>query len=323
MPLSNNAMCKKLREIFNRPGMTVVPGGATPYHALISQAAGYEAFYISGAMSHRWLLGQPDSGQLTFTEFAENGKRVASAVDIPVFTDADTAGGHAVNAYRCVKEFIRAGLAGCHIEDTEWPKGITTKSQSYGAIGGHSNARIISIEEQVGKLKAAIAARDELDPDFVIIARNDARNAIGGGFDEALRRAQEYEKIPGVDVIMYDGMNTWEECARAIKAVKKPSFFTGTLFGRARDAQGKLLALPTVEQREKDGEKIYMLVGSGLISTDRAAWDMLKGIQKHGTKVLDDFRWAEDARPPEEQIPQLTPTHGGDFWNTYLPDRKD
>jgi 2-methylisocitrate lyase-like PEP mutase family enzyme len=257
-------------------------------------------------------------------EFAENGRRIAGATDIPVFSDADTAGGHAVNAFRCVQEFIRAGLAGCHIEDTQWPKGITTAGQNYGAIGGHSNARCISLEEAVGKLKAAVAAKNELDPDFVLIARTDGRNAIGCGFDDAVRRAQAYEKIPGVDVIMFDGMNTWEECARANKTVKLPAFHTGTLFGRdQRDSQGNLIPLPTVEQREKDGEAIYMFVSWALRIGDQATWDMLVDIRKRGTKGLDEWRFAQDKRPPEERLPALVRTHGGEFWNKYLPKRKD
>jgi 2-methylisocitrate lyase-like PEP mutase family enzyme len=324
MPLANREMTQKLQEIFLRPGLTVVPGGATPYHAIMAERAGYEAFYISGAMSHRWLIGQPDSGQLTPTEFADNGRRIANVVNIPVFSDADTGGGSAVNAYRTVKEYIRAGLSGCHIEDVQFPKGITTAGQSYGSIGGHSNARLIPLEEAVLKLKAAVAAKNELDPNFVLIARTDGRNAIGAGFDEAVRRAQAYEQIPGVDVIMFDGMNTWEECAAANKTVKLPAFHTGTLFGALRDAQGKLQPLPTVEQREKDGEKIYMLVGAAFQPGDQAAWEMLRGIRESGTKALDAWRWANDARPTEERIPtDLIPTHGSEFWNTYLPPRKD
>ena len=324
MPLSNNAMCKKLREIFYRPGLTVVPGGATPYHALMAERAGYEAFYISGAVSHRWLLGQPDSGQLSPAEFAANGRRIADVVNIPVFSDADTGGGSAVNANRTVKEYIRAGLAGCHIEDVQFPKGITTAGQNYGAIGGHSNARLISMEEAILKLKAAVAAKNELDPDFVLIARTDGRNAIGCGFDEAVRRAQAYEQIPGVDVIMFDGMNTWEEAARANKTVKLPAFHTGNLWPRARDSHGNLLPLPTVEQRAKDGEKIYMLVGSALTPGDQAVWEMLVDIRKRGTQALEEFRIPQDKKPPEQRLPEdLIRSHGGEFWNTYLPPRKD
>jgi 2-methylisocitrate lyase-like PEP mutase family enzyme len=297
MPLANQEMTKKLQEIFRRPGLTIVPGGATPYHAIMAEKAGFEAFYISGAMSHRWLLGQPDSGQLTTSEFADNGRRIASVVNIPVFSDADTGGGSAINAYRTVKEYIRAGLAGCHIEDVQFPKGITTAGQSYGSIGGHSNARLISLEEAVLKLKAAAAAKSEMDPNFVLIARTDGRNAIGCGFDEAIRRAQEYEKIPGVDVIQFDGMNTWDECREANKSVKLPVFHTGTLFGSLRDASGNLLPLPTVEQREKDGEKIYMLVGAGLQSADQAAWEMLTAIRSRGTGPIEVRSGTNPGRP--------------------------
>ena len=74
MPLTNKGMTKKLRDIFHRPGLTIVPGGTTPYHALLTERAGYEAFYMSGSMTHQWLLGYPDSGSINMREMADNGQ---------------------------------------------------------------------------------------------------------------------------------------------------------------------------------------------------------------------------------------------------------
>ena len=325
MPLVNKEATKQLQEIFHRQGSTVIPGGCTQWHAIMVERAGYEAFYISGAMTHRWLLGWTDSGTITSTEFADNGANIVKCVNIPVFSDADTGGGNAVNAYRTVKEYIWAGLAGCHIEDVQFPKGITTKGQESGSIGGHSNARIISLEEAVGKLRAAVAAKRELDRNFVLIARNDARNAIGGGFDEAIRRAQAFQKIPGVDVLMFDGMRTWEECRQAIQAVKLPCFFTGTLFSNQRDASGKWVPLPTVEQRAKDGEKIYLQVGLGLQASDQAAWEILVGFKKRGEQAVDDWRVDVDKKPKELQMPSDIPPNEPlwELQETYLPDPTD
>ena len=110
----------------------------------------------------------------------------------------------------------------------------------------------------------------------------------------------------------------------ANKTVRLPAFHTGTLFGRERDAEGNLLPLPTVEQRERDGEKIYMLVGAALQSSDQVAWEMLVDIRKRGTQALDEWRMAQDQMAPEQRLPaDLIPTHEGEFWETYLPPRRD
>ena len=136
-------MTTKLREIFYRPGLTIVPGGATPYHALLTQRAGYEAFYMSGSMTSGWTLGWPDVGVTSMREMADNVGRIARAVDIPVFADIDTGYGNAVNTYRSIKEYIWAGAAGVHLEDQELPK----KS---GSMAGR---RLISIEEALEYLE--------------------------------------------------------------------------------------------------------------------------------------------------------------------------
>ena len=93
-----------------------------------------------------------DSGQITPIEFAENARRITKCVNIPVFSDADTSGGNAINVYRAVKEFIHAGLAGCHIEDVQYPKGVTTQGQNAQRII-HENERLVSIEEAVSVLE--------------------------------------------------------------------------------------------------------------------------------------------------------------------------
>jgi methylisocitrate lyase len=274
----------------------------------MAEKAGYEAFYISGAMSHMWLLGMYDSGQITPTEFADNARRITKCVNIPVFSDADTAGGNPVNVYRTVKEFIHAGLAGCHIEDVQYPKGITTQGQNYGeGAWGHANARLVSDEEAVGRLKAAVEAKNELDPNFVLIARTDGRNAIGGGLEEAIRRGQEYEKIPGVDVIMFDGMLTPEETTKAVESVKLPAFVTGA---------------------HSDSEKIVFMVGLGWWQASQTAWETLIEFKDRGVKVYEEFRKRVEELPPELRMPRMYRI-GFDketvekMQETHLPQRKD
>ena len=134
---------------------------------------GFRAVYQSGAALSAGL-GLPDVGLVTQTEFAQQAGYLASAVSIPVISDADTGFGEALAVERTVALFESAGLAGLHLEDQQLPK----------RCGHLSGKTLVSQEEMVSKLKAAVAARR--DPDFVIIARTDAR--AGEGFDAAVER---------------------------------------------------------------------------------------------------------------------------------------
>ncbi|MBI4232843.1 MAG: isocitrate lyase/PEP mutase family protein [Chloroflexi bacterium] len=323
MALTNKEMTKKLREIFYRPGLTVVPGGSTPYHAIMTERAGYEAFYMSGAMTHNWLIGWPDAGAMTMREFADNGNRIVKCVNIPVFSDCDVGFGNAVNVYRTIKEYIWAGIAGCHIEDVEYPKGVVSSVQRPTGRG-HDGELLISIEEAVGKYKAAVAARNELDPNFVIVARTDARLSIGGGYDEAIKRAKAYETA-GVDVIMFEGMHSWEESARAMASVRLPSFCNTHIWAINRDAQGNWIPGPSLEQRAKDGEKIYLAVGLSLQVANQAAWEMLVEFKKRGMQAVHEWRLAQEKKTPEMRLPTdlipIAPVRK--LEQTYLPKTKE
>ena len=140
-------------------------------HARLAERVGFRAVYQSGAALSAGL-GLPDVGLLTQTEFAQQAGYLASAVSIPVISDADTGFGEALAVERTVALFESAGLAGLHLEDQQLPK----------RCGHLSGKTLVSQEEMVSKLKAAVAARH--DPDFVIIARTDAR--AGEGFDAAV-----------------------------------------------------------------------------------------------------------------------------------------
>lgn len=204
----------RLKRIFERPETVIMPFGVMPIHAQMAERAGFEAFEISGGMSSHWR-GVPDVGWLTMTEVVAQAKEVARAVDIPVFCDADTGfGGGPANIRRTVLEFIEAGVAGIHIEDQKDPK----------KAGGRSGIELVADGEAIGRLNAAVDARNELDPDFVIVARTDGYGAAGGGLDEAIRRGLLYREETGVDVIFYEGLHTWEQIRTALKATPGPAY---------------------------------------------------------------------------------------------------
>src|SRR5262249_26938614 len=163
------------------------------------------------------LLGMPDAGLATMTEMHLNARYIANAVGVPVIADADNGYGNAINVMRTVRESIGIGVAGIHIEDQVIPKRC-------GHVAGR---RVIPIEEAVGKYRAADAVRRELDPDFVLIARTDARGASGGSLDEAIRRANAYLNA-GADMAFVEGPTSVEEVRRVCREVKGPVFYNQT-----------------------------------------------------------------------------------------------
>jgi methylisocitrate lyase len=310
MPPTNPEMTKKLREIFYRPGLTIVPGGSTPYHAMLTERAGYEAFYMSGSMTSGWTIGWPDVGVISMKEMADNAGRIARTVNIPVFADIDTGYGNALNVYRSIKEYISQGVAGVHLEDQDFPK----KS---GSMAGR---RLISTDEAVGKYKAAIDARNELDPNFVIVARSDARGAEGGGFDEVLARGKAYEEA-GVDVIFFESLQSWEECKIAMASVDLPSFclLHDVIY---RDDEGNYIPGPTLEEQEADGQKIALYVGLSGGPMGQAGWEALLDFKERGVQSLYEWRKEVDAKPPERQLPAdlLSIARVRELEETYLPE---
>ena len=152
----------RLRELISKSAV-MIPGVPNASMARQVERAGFDAVYVSGAGMANSTAGVPDIGLLSMEEVVRLAGYVARAVRIPAIVDADTGFGGAENVARTIQELEKAGLAGCHIEDQEFPKRC-------GHLAGKS---IVDLKEMVGKIKAAVAARR--DPDFMIIARTDAR----------------------------------------------------------------------------------------------------------------------------------------------------
>jgi 2-methylisocitrate lyase-like PEP mutase family enzyme len=302
VPLVNREATKQLRDLIKRSGSTLGIGGILPIQAILAEMAGYELFWIPGGFYHTWYLGVPDSGLWTTTEFVEYARRIASVVRIPIISDLDVGGGNPVNVYRSVKDLIQAGVAGCHIEDVQYPKGVTTSGLNWKP-GTHDDERLVTVEEQLGRLGAALEARNELDPNFVIIARTDARGAYRGSLEEAINRGKEYERAR-VDMIMFDGLRNWGECRTALKSVQLPAFCAGPAVRDPRDELGNVLPLPTVKQRTSDGEKLILIPGLGWQGALQTAWDQLTAFKRDGFEVVDEWRRADAARSLSDRVPQ-------------------
>ena len=261
----------RLKELFESPKIFVLAGGANPLQAKLAEIVGFEAFYMSGANTSAHLIGWPDVGVTTMREMVDNVRRIALAVDIPVFSDADTGYGNAVQVYRTVQEFIHAGVAGIHIEDQEAPK----KS---GSMAGR---RCISVEEMVGKLRAAMDAKTEIDPDFVICARCDFRGAEGGSFDGAIERCLTYKREANVDVVFPEGLQSWEEIKEACRRIPGPVLpLIHTV----------IQPHPTLEEQEAAGCAGAFYPSLTTQAALQASWEFLSDFRERGTKALEDLR---------------------------------
>ena len=196
----------------------MLPGVPNAAMARQVERVGFDAVYISGAGMANATAGVPDIGLLTLTEVVHLAGHIAKAVKIPAIVDADTGFGGAENVARTVRELESAGLAGCHIEDQEFPKRC-------GHLAGKS---IVDLDEMVGKIKAAAGARR--DPDFMIIARTDARAVEG--FDRAVERAGEYIAA-GADAIFPEALQSLEEFRDFAKEIDAPLLANMTEFGKS------------------------------------------------------------------------------------------
>ena len=202
---------RRLRERLRAGPVIVAPGIYDAYGARLVEQGGFEAAYMTGNGVSASLLGRPDVGLVDLTLITAHAHRIASCVDIPLICDADTGYGNAVNVRRTVEEFEAAGVAAIHLEDQASPK----------RCGQLPGARpVIELAEAVGKIEAAVAARR--DPDFIIIARTDAAEALG--LDEAIKRAKAFRKA-GADVLfveMKSGPAILEDLKRVTSEVGAP-----------------------------------------------------------------------------------------------------
>ncbi len=259
----------RLRELLGSGQQIVAPGAFDPLAARLVEEAGFPAVYMTGFGTSAALLGRPDVGLLTMTEMADNAGRIAACVDIPVIADADTGYGNPLNVIRTVGAYEAAGVAGLHIEDQVAPK----------KCGHMEGKQVIAAHEMAQKVRAAVEART--NPDFVIIARTDARAVEG--LDRALERAALYREA-GADVLFIEAVVTEEEAAAAARA------FPGVplLFNWAEGGKTPPISLPRLREL---GYQIVIFPISTLLSATAAMRAILHEIAETGTPaaVLRDL----------------------------------
>lgn len=201
---------KRLRKLLtDKDELLIMVVVGTAHEAQLAEKVGFKALGISGSNTSSQILGLPDAGLITMTELVENTERICRAADLPVRVDCDTGFGNAINVRRTVELIIRAGAACLFMEDQAAPK----------RCGFVKGKQLISLEEAVGKYRAAVDVRNEMDPDFIIMARSDARGAAGGGIDEVIRRGKAY-LAAGVDIFYPEALQSREEIKRVRDALK-------------------------------------------------------------------------------------------------------
>jgi 2-methylisocitrate lyase-like PEP mutase family enzyme len=174
----------------------LVPGAFNALSARVVADLGFEALYVTGAGVTNMWFGLPDQAFMGLTDIADHTARIRDAVELPLIVDADTGFGNALNTYHAVRTLERAGADCIQLEDQVSPKRC-----------GHFNGKeVISTEEMLGKIRAAVDARR--DPDTLILARTDA--CATHGFEPAVERAQRYGEA-GADILFVEAVTTAEE----------------------------------------------------------------------------------------------------------------
>ncbi len=258
----------KLRELLAEGRTIYAPGCYNALSARILDKVGFDAIYMSGYGTSLSLLGLPDAGLITMTEMQLNARYIANVSSVPVIADCDAGFGNAINVIRTVREYVQTGVAGIHIEDQVMPKRC-------GHVAGR---QVIPIEEACGKYRAADYARKEIDPDFVLIARTDARGAHGGSLDEAIRRANAYLES-GADVAFVEGPVDVDEVKRICAEVKGPVLYNQT----------GVSPRFSYDEMQDLGIAITISPGATLRATMQRVYDMAVALRDEGPLAEEAF----------------------------------
>jgi carboxyvinyl-carboxyphosphonate phosphorylmutase len=249
----------QLRKLLEEKRLLVAPGAFDGLSARLIERAGFPLIYATGGGIAR-SMGYPDIGLITMSEVILRVKNMVDVTHIPVFADADTGYGNAINLMRTVKEFQTIGVGGIHIEDQITPK----------KCGHYEGKSLISEEEMVKKIEAAKEART--DPDFLIVARTDARSVES--IESAIHRAKRYGEA-GADMIFVEAPQTVEEIREIPRAITAPlvvNMFRG----------GKTPLVP-MDQLEEWGYRIAIVPSSPQLAAIKAMQELLKILREQGT----------------------------------------
>ena len=261
---------KQLKQLVEARNGLLVPGAFNALSAKVIADLGFQAIYVTGAGVTNMWFGMPDQGFMGLHEIADHTARIRDAVDVPLIVDADTGFGNALNVVHTVRTLERAGADCIQLEDQVAPK----------RCGHFSGKEVISTEEAVSKIKAAVDARR--DPDFLIMARTDA--AATHGFEAAVERAQKFAEA-GADILFVEAVTKPEEVRALPQRLTKPQLMNMVIGGKT-----------PIFNAEQLGE-----LGFGIVLYANAA---LQGAVMGMQKALTTLR---DAKEVQESSGLVTP----------------
>jgi methylisocitrate lyase len=246
-----------------------VVGTINAYSARLAERAGFRAIYLSGAGVANASFGLPDLGITTLNDVCEDVRRITGTTDLPLLVDADTGWGSAFNIARTIRELVRGGAAGCHLEDQESAK----------RCGHRPNKAIVSSDEMVDRVKAAVDAR--LENDFVLMARTDA--VASEGLQAGIDRACAYVAA-GADMIFAEALHTLGDYSQFTGTVSVPVLANITEFGKT--------PLFTVEELREAGVRLVLYPLSAFRAMSAAAVRVYGAIRREGTQraVVDEMQ---------------------------------
>lgn len=242
----------ELRYLLRQPGMLIAPGAHDAMTARIVEAEGFQAVYLGGFATSASMLGIPDHSLITMTELLAQARNVTAAVNIPVISDIDDAGGTPLSAQRTIRLAEQAGLAGVHVEDLVPGKHFV----------GHRD-RLFSKAQAADKIKAAVDART--DEDFVVIARSDAIGVTS--LDDALERANAYAEA-GADLLFLPYLRP-SDTRKVVEALPKPLL--------------NVVINTPKQELEQAGLKVAIYPVQSLFLAYQAVREMMKELKSTGT----------------------------------------
>src|ERR1700757_3778974 len=286
MKMSAKSKSARLQELIHRRDKVLaVLHPPTAAHARIMEKAGCEALFVGTGGVVGAYTGLADVGTATMSECITIAGWIADSVSIPVMVDGDTGHGGIMAVRRLIRDSIRAGLAGVRIDDQ--PIEGKRKTQNAGID-------VVSTRDAVVRYRAAVDMKNELDPDFVIMAQCYARDAQGGTLDDTITRLRAYREEAGVDWVQFESPHSVDEIRAARAAVTGPfSFMKGKL--------GRYLGL---DEHLALGVTIAWYPGFTHHVTWAALWDFMTAFQERGTAAWDAFVDSRKDRPyPAPEVP--------------------
>src|SRR5262245_28218826 len=269
----------RLKQLIHRQGkVLVVLHPPTATHARIMERAGCEAGFVGTSGVVGSYTGLADVGTATMTECVQIAGWIAQSVDFPVILDGDTGHGGVMAVRRMIRECVRAGIAGVRIDDQ--PIEGKRRTQSAGM-------EVVPLEQAIARYRAAVDMKNELDPDFVVMAQCYARDAANSSLEDCIKRLQAYENEAGADWVQLESPHTVDEIKRARAAVRGPLSFM----------KGKLPRYLGLEEHLALGVNIAWYPGFTHQVMWAALWDFMQDFEKRGVAAWDDFQESRRNRP--------------------------